>query len=81
MVQKRRIPGRSSLRWKVKCVGGQWPYRGQLAVNTTGFGKGVERSPLVNGETSPPIDPLDDVNGAESDGCEKALNSSVRSNR
>lgn len=38
-------------------------------------------SPLVNGEISPPIDPLDEVKGAERDGCEKALNSSVRSNR
>ena len=36
--------------------------------------------PLVNGEISPPMDPLDEVNGAERDGCEKALNSSVRSN-
>ena len=38
-------------------------------------------SPLVKGETSPPIDPLDDANGAERDGCEKALKSSARFNR
>ena len=37
-------------------------------------------SPLVNGEISPPMDPLDEVNGAERDRCEKALNSSVQSN-
>ena len=39
-------------------------------------------SPLVNGEINPPTDPLDDVNGADRDGCaEKALKSSARSNR
>ena len=36
-------------------------------------------SPLVNGEISPPIDPRDEVNAAERDGWENALNSSVRS--
>ena len=41
----------------------------------------IKRLPLVKGETSPPIDPLDEVNGAEREGCEKALKSSVRSNR
>ena len=40
-----------------------------------------QRSPLVKGEMSPPIDPLDEVNGAEREGCEKALKSSVRSNK
>lgn len=38
-------------------------------------------SPLVNGEISPPIDALDEANGAERGGCENALNSSVRSKR
>ena len=40
-----------------------------------------QSSPLVNGESSPPIEALDEANGAERGGCEKALNSSVRSNR
>ena len=40
-----------------------------------------QRSPLVKAEMSPPTDPLDEVNGAEREGCEKALKSSVRSNR
>ena len=28
-----------------------------------------QTSPLVSGEISPPMDPLDDVNGAEREGC------------
>lgn len=36
-----------------------------------------QNSPLVIGDISPPIDPLDEVNGAERHGCEKVLNSSV----
>lgn len=40
-----------------------------------------QRLPLVKGEMSPPIDPLDEVKGAEREGCEKALKSSARSNR
>ena len=28
-----------------------------------------QTSPLVSGETSPPIDPLDEVNGVEREGC------------
>ena len=51
--------------------------RRRVSCERLGIAKMNRNSPLVIGEISPPIDPLDEVNGAERHGCVKALNSSV----